>query len=109
MFRSLLQQAFDVLLLFILLQVIARNEAHDSNSSAVAALSFDGDAAIEAIEGLVVDHKDNHSVELTWKEVNKADGYYVVPKSLPPYPNLEMNNTAKTNKITGNSISDFNS
>jgi hypothetical protein len=87
--------------LMSVLQVTARNEVHDSNSSAAVTLSFDGDAVFEAIEGLVVDHKDNRSVSLTWKKVNKADGYYVVPKSMPPYPNLEMN-TTKINKITGN-------
>jgi hypothetical protein len=87
--------------------VIAWNEAHNSNSSAVATLSFDGDAAIEAIEGLALEHKDNHSVSLTWKKVNKADGYYVVPKSKPLYPNVEMN-TTKINKITGNNTLVFN-
>jgi hypothetical protein len=80
--------------------VIARNKAHDSDSSPVAMLSFDGDAAIEAIEGLMVDHKDNRSISLTWKKVAKADGYYVIPKSMPHYPNLDTNST-KTNSITG--------
>jgi hypothetical protein len=83
--------------------VIARNKAHDSNSSSVATLSFDGDAAIEATEGLMVDHKDNRSVSLTWKKVARADGYYVIPKNMPPYPNLDMN-TTKTNSITGSTF-----
>jgi len=92
---------YSVLILSVLLQVLARNEAYDSNSSSVATLLFDGDAAIKAVEGLVLEHKDSNSVKLTWKKVNQADGYYVFPKSMPPYPNLGMN-TTKTNTITGN-------
>lgn len=80
--------------------MIARNEAYDSNTSSVATLSFDGDAAVEAVEGLKVGHKDNGSISLTWKKVSQADGYYVIPKSMPPYPNLDVN-TTKTNSITG--------
>lgn len=83
--------------------MIARNKAHDSDSSSVATLSFDGDAAIEAIEGLKWDHKDNRSISLTWKKVAQADGYYVIPKSMPPYPNLDLNIT-KTNSITGSTF-----
>jgi len=79
--------------------VMARNGAYDSNTSSVAVVSFSGDAVIEAVEGLVVEHKDNRSVNLTWKEVGQADGYYVITKSTWPYPNLGKNITTK-NKIT---------
>ena len=91
----------NVFILYALLQVMARNGAHDSDSSSVAVVSFSGDAVIEAVEGLVVEHKDNRSVRLTWKKVDQADGYYVIPKSMPPYPSLGTNTTG-TNKITGN-------
>jgi hypothetical protein len=87
--------------MYALLQVIARNVAYDSDSSSVAVVSFNGDAFIEAVEGLVLEHKDNRSVSLTWKKVDQADGYYVIPKSMPPYPELRKNTTEK-NKITGN-------
>ncbi|GFG37795.1 hypothetical protein Cfor_11613, partial [Coptotermes formosanus] len=79
--------------------VVARNGAHESDSSSVAVVSFNGDAVIEAVEGLVVEHKDNRSVSLTWKKVDQADGYYVIPKSMPRYPNLGKS-TTETNKIT---------
>jgi len=88
-------------MMYAVLQVIARNGAYDSNTSSVAVVSISGDAVIGAVEGLVVEHKDNRSVNLTWKEVGNAEGYYVITKSMPPYPNLG-NITTKTNKITGN-------
>jgi len=91
----------NVFIMYAVLQVMARNGAYDSNTSSVAVVSFSGDAGIEAVEGLVVEHKDNRSVNLTWKEVGQADGYYVITKSMPPYPNLGKNTTT-TNKITGN-------
>jgi hypothetical protein len=90
-----------VFILYAVLQVVARNGAHESDSSSVAVVSFNGDAVIEAVEGLVVEHKDNRSVSLTWKKVDQADGYYVIPKSMPRYPNLGKS-TTETNKITGN-------
>lgn len=79
--------------------VKARNKASESGSSEVATLSFDGDAIIEPIQGLVVEHISNRSVSLTWKSVKKADGYHVSVRCRPPYPNLETN-TTKTNTIT---------
>jgi hypothetical protein len=87
--------------MYAVLQVMARNGVYDSNTSSIAVVSFSGDAGIEAVQGLVVEHKDNRSVNLTWKEVGQADGYYVFPKSMPPYPDL-VKNTTTTNKITGN-------
>jgi len=87
--------------MYAVLQVMARNGAYDSNTSSVAVVSFSGDAVIEVVEGLVVEHKDNRSVKLTWKEGGQAEGYYVITKSMPPFPNLGKN-TTKTNKITGN-------
>lgn len=90
----------NVFIMYAVLQVMAKNDAYDSNTSSVAVVSFSGDAAIEAVEGLVVELKDNRSVNLTWKEVGQADGYYVITKSMWPYPNLGKNITTK-NKITG--------
>jgi hypothetical protein len=87
--------------MYAVLQVMARNGAYDSNTSSVAVVSFSGGDAIEDVEGLVVEHKDNRSVNLTWKEVRQAEGYYVIIKSMPHYPNLGKNTTT-TNKITGN-------
>lgn len=80
---------------------MARNGVYDSNTSSVAVVSFSGDAVIETVEGLVAEHVDSRSVNLTWKKVDKADGYYVITKSKPPYPNFGKNKTT-TNKITGN-------
>lgn len=91
----------NVFIMYAVLQVVARNGAYDSNTSSVAVVSFSGDAHIEAVEGLVVEHKDNRSVSLTWKEVGHAEGYYVFTKSMAPYPNVGKNTTT-TNKITGN-------
>ena len=92
----------NVFIMYDLLQVVARNGRHDSDSSSVAVVSFSGDAVIEAVEGLVAEqHKNNRSVNLTWKEVDQADGYYVILKSEDQYPNLGKNTTT-TNKITGN-------
>ena len=91
----------NVFMMCAILQVMARNGVYESNTSSVAVVSFSGDAVIEAVEGLVVEHKDNRSVNLTWKEVGQAEGYYVITKSMPPYPNLGKN-AIKTNKITGN-------
>jgi len=87
--------------MYAVLQVMARNGAYYSNTSSVAVVSFSGDAVIEAVEGLVVEHKDSRSVNLTWKEVGQADGYYVITKSMWPFPNLGKNTITK-NKITGN-------
>jgi hypothetical protein len=87
--------------MYAVLQVMARNGAYDSNTSSVAVVSFSGDAVIDAVEGLVVEHKDNRSVNLTWVRVSQANGYYVTTKSTPPFPNLGKNTTT-TNKITGN-------
>ena len=91
----------NVFMMYAVLQVLARNGVYISDTSSVAVVSFSGDAVIEAVEGLVVEHKDNRSVNLTWKEVGQAEGYHVITKSMPPYPNLGKN-TTKTNKITGN-------
>ena len=79
---------------------MAENGAYVSKSSLVATLKFDGDAVIDAVEGLVVDHKDNSSVTLSWKAVKGADGYYVIHKGGPYYPLLPKNST-KQPKITG--------
>jgi hypothetical protein len=91
----------NVFIMYAVLQVMARNGAYDSSTSSVTVVSFSGNAAIEAVEGLVVENKDNRSVKLAWKKVGQADGYYVFTKSMPPYPNLGRNTTT-TNKITGN-------
>lgn len=77
--------------------VIAKNGRHESNSSSVAVVTFSGDAAIEAVEGLVVECKDSRSVNLTWKKVDQADGYHMILKSEDQFPNLGKNTT--TNKI----------
>ena len=93
----------NVFLMYAVLQVMARNGAYDSNTSSVAVVSFSGDAVIEAVEGLIVEHVDNRSVNLTWKEVGQANGYYVITKSKPPYPNFGKYTTT-TNKVTGNTF-----
>jgi hypothetical protein len=87
--------------MYAVLQVVAKNGAHESDSSSVAVVSFSGDAVIEAVEGLVVEHIGNRSVNLTWKAVDQAEGYYVMPKSMVQYPDLGKMTTAR-NKITGN-------
>jgi stage V sporulation protein SpoVS len=43
----------------------------------------------------------NGSVNLTWKAVAQAEGYYVMPKSMLQYPDVG-NITTATNKVTGN-------
>jgi hypothetical protein len=87
--------------MYAVLQVMTKNGAHDSDTSSVAVVSFSGVAVIEAVEGLFVENIGNRSVNLTWKAVAHAEGYYVMPKSMLPYPDVGKITTA-TNKVTGN-------
>ncbi|XP_067011986.2 sortilin-related receptor isoform X2 [Anabrus simplex] len=68
--------------------VEAENGRHKSNSSKVATITFDGNSIIDPVQGLVIPSKTNHSTTLSWKMVAGAEGYYITPRSTPPFPNL---------------------
>jgi hypothetical protein len=78
--------------------VIAKNKEHESDSSDVATITFDGSANIDNIENLKVIDITNHSVTLNWKKIDSADGYIVTPRSQPSYPILDSQ-TTKTNAL----------
>lgn len=84
--------------------VIAHNHNHESNSSTVSSLKFDGDSNIDMIRELKVMGQTNSSVSLSWTAVKGADGYNVTPEVRTPYPQLESV-TTKTNSITVKNLS----
>lgn len=79
--------------------VIAKNKDHESDSSNVATITFDGSANIDNIEDLKVIDKTNHSVTLTWKKIDAADGYVITPRGPLSYPTLESQTTKSNNYI----------
>lgn len=68
--------------------VIAKNGDHESASSNVATLTFDGSANIDDIEDLKVVSTTNQSITLSWKQLKDVDRYQVTPKAPAPYPLL---------------------
>ncbi|XP_023246072.1 sortilin-related receptor isoform X2 [Copidosoma floridanum] len=73
--------------------VKAKNKEHESVSSSVATITFDGSANIDNIEDLKVVDKTNHSVTLSWKKLKSAESYVITPRGPLSYPNLESQTT----------------
>ncbi|XP_016840986.1 sortilin-related receptor, L(DLR class) A repeats-containing-like isoform X2 [Nasonia vitripennis] len=73
--------------------VVAKNKEHESESSNVATITFDGSANIDHIEDLKVIDKTNHSITLNWKKIDSADGYNITPRGPPSYPLLDTYST----------------
>ena len=73
--------------------VVAKNVKYESVSSNVATLTFDGSADINKIEDLYVIEKTNHSVKLSWKQMQNADSYIITPVGPLSYPKLESHET----------------
>lgn len=82
--------------------VVAKNKEHESESSNVATITFDGSANIDHIEDLKVIDKTNHSITLNWKKIDTADGYNITPRGPPSYPLLDTSSTkSNTYTVTG--------
>ncbi|XP_076656222.1 sortilin-related receptor isoform X2 [Halictus rubicundus] len=78
--------------------VIAKNEDHESASSNVASLIFDGSINIDDIENITVTGTTNHSVSLSWKPIKNVEEYFVRFKSTNrSYPELPRIVTSKSN------------
>lgn len=84
--------------------VIAHNHKHESNSSEVSKIIFDGDSNIDVIKNLKETGHTNSTVSLSWQAVKGADGYNITPEVRTPYPQLSAVST-KTNSITVNNLS----
>lgn len=76
--------------------VIAKNEDHESASSNVATLTFNGSVNIDDIEQLNVTAITNHSVSLTWKPIKNVEEYFVRFRAIDgSYPELPRIVTSK--------------
>ncbi|KAG7199404.1 hypothetical protein KM043_014034 [Ampulex compressa] len=75
--------------------VIAKNKEHESGSSKVVTLTFDGSANIDDIEDLTVTAVANHSVSLSWKMIKDVDEYHVTPRASGTSPMLPTTTTLK--------------
>uniref|UniRef100_A0A182QTE4 Sortilin-related receptor n=1 Tax=Anopheles farauti TaxID=69004 RepID=A0A182QTE4_9DIPT len=76
--------------------VKARNGRHESLSSVMVPLTFDGTSFVEKISRIDVLNKTAKSVTLTWKPVSNADGYMVVPilpQTYPVLPTMKVQNS----------------
>ncbi|XP_053670657.1 sortilin-related receptor-like [Anopheles nili] len=79
--------------------VKARNGKHESLSSIMVPLTFDGTSFVEKITRIEVLNKTTKSITLQWKPVNNADGYMVVPilpQTYPMLPTIKVQNTSIT-------------
>lgn len=79
--------------------VVARNKDHESSASQIANITFDGSANIDNIEDLKVTDKTNHSVTLSWKKIDAADGYVVHIRGPLSYPTMEPRKTPSNNFV----------
>ncbi|XP_038113433.1 sortilin-related receptor [Culex quinquefasciatus] len=68
--------------------VKARNGKHESSSSNMVQLKFDGTSNIEQISKIAVTNITKKSVTLEWKSVANADGYMIEPMLPQSYPQL---------------------
>lgn len=68
--------------------VKARNGKHESVSSNMVQIKFDGTSNIEKISKIDVVNITKKSVTLEWKPVNNADGYMIQPILPQSYPLL---------------------
>ncbi|XP_001688250.2 sortilin-related receptor [Anopheles gambiae] len=75
--------------------VKARNGKHESLSSVMVPLTFDGTSFVEKVTRIEVLNKTAKSVTLRWKPVTNADGYMVVPilpQTYPVLPTIKVQN-----------------
>lgn len=82
--------------------VISKNREHDSNSSIIVKLTFDGSSNIDDIKGLRVIDTTNNSAHLTWNKLAGVDGYHVTPRAPLPYPVLNTSLTRDNDFIVPN-------
>nr|CAD7431907.1 unnamed protein product [Timema monikensis] len=82
--------------------VRARNGAAESNDSRPQTLLFDESSVIGSIQGLVITSKNDHSVVLSWKPLNKVEGYHVYPRANPPLPRLDSFIVSENNVTVSN-------
>lgn len=75
--------------------VVAKTKEHESNSSNLATLTFDGSANIDNIKNLIVTATTNSTVTLSWDKQPIADGYHVTPIPPQPYPAMPTNSTTE--------------
>lgn len=73
--------------------MVAKNKEHESNSSNVATITFDGSAMVDRVEDLKIIDKTNYTITLNWKKVDGADGYQVIPKPPQFYPHMNPQTT----------------
>lgn len=84
--------------------VKARNRKHESVSSKLYQLTFDGTSNIDSIVGLQLQNMDDQSMTLGWDKIKKADGY-IVHLVLPhPYPKIEPIRTQNTSVTIRNLV-----
>ena len=84
--------------------VVAKNKEYASGSSNVQTITFDGSANIDHIEDLKVIDKTNHSVTLSWKKIDAADGYIITPRAPLGYPVIQSYNISNNNVYTVESL-----
>lgn len=75
--------------------VKARNGRHESLSSKMVPLKFDGTSFVEKINRIELLNRTAKSVTLQWKPVSNADGYMVVPilpQTYPVLPTIKVQN-----------------
>nr|CAD7443909.1 unnamed protein product [Timema bartmani] len=82
--------------------VRARNGAAESNDSRPQTLLFDESSVIGSIQGLVITSKNDYSVVLSWKPLNKVEGYRVYPRANPPLPRLDSFIVSENNVTVSN-------
>ncbi|CAG2062325.1 unnamed protein product, partial [Timema podura] len=82
--------------------VRARNGAAESNDSRPQTLLFDESSVIGSIQGLVITSKNDRSVVLSWKPLNKVEGYRVYPRANPPLPRLDSFIVTENNVTVSN-------
>ena len=84
--------------------VKARNRKHESTSSKLIQLTFDGASNIDSLVGLVLSPNDNGSIQLSWTKIQRAQGY-IVQLVLPhPYPRVEPIKTTNTSITIDNLV-----
>ncbi|XP_052861860.1 sortilin-related receptor-like [Anopheles cruzii] len=80
--------------------VKARNGKHESGTSKMVPLKFDGTAFVEKINRIEVLNKTAKSVTLQWKPVSNADGYVVMPILPQTYPVLPTITVRNATNVT---------
>lgn len=84
--------------------VKARNRKHESTSSKLIQLTFDGASNIDSLAGLIMSSNDNGSIQLSWTKIQRAQGY-IVQLVLPhPYPRVVPIKTSNTSITIDNLV-----